>query len=198
MPVTWSAFERWVDISFLTIHKSKGAEADFVILPEMISRPRGRSFPNRRVDDPVLALAMPNGDIYPDSEERRLFYVALTRARKSVAMFTVQGQVSPFVDELVNDTALIVSEPVGTPVEEERCPACRQGVILWRSGKYGDFQSCSNFPACRFKPKRNKVPQRDPKQPRRRAPYHSKIPKGLVDHVTYRHALCLYRPPTFN
>lgn len=178
MPEKRSDFEPWVDISFLTIHRSKGAEADFVILPEMISRPRGRSFPNRRVDDPVLALAMPHGDTYPDSEERRLFYVALTRARKSVAMFTVRGQVSAFVDELVSDAALIVNESIGRPVEEERCPACRQGVILWRSGKYGDFQSCSNFPVCRFKPKSYTSLQRDAKRSRRRASYGSNVQSG--------------------
>ncbi|WP_245178450.1 3'-5' exonuclease [Cupriavidus sp. AcVe19-1a] len=52
----------------------------------MLSVLRGRSFPNTRADDPVLALAMPAGDNYPQGEERRLFYVALTRARRSVAM----------------------------------------------------------------------------------------------------------------
>ena len=30
-------FERWLDVSFLTIHRSKGSEADYVILPEMLS-----------------------------------------------------------------------------------------------------------------------------------------------------------------
>ncbi len=59
---------------FLTIHRSKGSEADYVILPEMISTPCGRSFPNTRTDDPVLALAMPEGDTFPLGEERRLFY----------------------------------------------------------------------------------------------------------------------------
>ncbi len=153
MPQRKSAFDRWIDISFLTIHRSKGSEADFVILPEMISSHRGRSFPNRRVDDPVLGLAMPSGDIYSDSEERRLFYVAVTRARRSVAMFTVKGQVSSFVDEVVRDNGLTVAGIVGEPIQEERCSVCKQGVIVWRSGKYGEFQCCSNFPVCRYKPK---------------------------------------------
>ena len=43
-----------------------------MILPGMINR----SFPSLRADDPVLSLAMPDGDTYPLSEERRLFYVA--------------------------------------------------------------------------------------------------------------------------
>src|SRR6185312_11955434 len=70
-------FNRWVEVSFLTIHRSKGSEADYVILPGMISAHRRRSFPNTRTDDPVLALAMPEGDTFPLGEERRLFYVAL-------------------------------------------------------------------------------------------------------------------------
>lgn len=59
VPTKQSRFNRWVEVSFLTIHRSKGSEADYVILPEMISAPRRRSFPNTRTDDPVLALAMP-------------------------------------------------------------------------------------------------------------------------------------------
>jgi DNA helicase-4 len=153
MPATSTAFDQWVDLSFLTVHKSKGSEADFVILPEMISSARGRSFPNTRVDDPVLKLAMPSSDAYPDSEERRLFYVALTRARRSVAIFTVQGQVSSFVDELVVSGSLTITDVDGNAIKEERCPACKNGVILWKPGRYGDFQSCSNFKVCSYKPK---------------------------------------------
>ncbi len=153
MPSRKSTFDQWVDLSFLTVHKSKGSEADYVILPEMISASRGRSFPNTRVDDPVLKLAMPAGDDYPDSEERRLFYVALTRARRSVAMFTVRGQVSSFLDELVAGGSLTITDVDGKVIKEERCPACKKGVILWKPGRYGDFQSCSNFKVCSYKPR---------------------------------------------
>ncbi|NSZ00834.1 hypothetical protein G6M70_01900 [Agrobacterium tumefaciens] len=153
MPSRKSTFDQWVDLSFLTVHKSKGSEADYVILPEMISASRGRSFPNTRVDDPVLKLAMPAGDDYPDSEERRLFYVALTRARRSVAMFTVRGQVSSFLDELVAGGSLTITDVDGKVIKEERCPACKKGVILWKPWRYGDFQSCSNFKVCSYKPR---------------------------------------------
>lgn len=146
-------FSREVDISFLTIHRSKGSEADYVILPEMLTEFRRRSFPSTRADDPVLALAMPDGDDYPLGEERRLFYVALTRARRGVAMFTARGLRSHFLTELEADGAVVVTDVDGVAIEEEHCPVCKQGVMVQRTGPYGDFQSCSNFPYCRYKPR---------------------------------------------
>ncbi|MFM4828511.1 UvrD-helicase domain-containing protein [Aeromonas rivipollensis] len=158
LPAGKSRFERWLDVSFLTIHRSKGAEADFVILPEMLSVLRGRSFPNTRADDPVLTLAMPSGDHFPQGEERRLFYVALTRARRSVAMFTVRGRYSSFLRELADDGAVSITDTDGNVIHEESCPACKQGVLVLRTGPYGKFRSCSNFPACSFKPKKPRHP----------------------------------------
>jgi DNA helicase IV len=101
----------------------------------------------------VLALAMPTGDDYPLGEERRLFYVALTRARRSVVMFTARGQCSHFLRELEADGAVAITDTDGKAVREEGCPSCKQGVLILRSGPYGKFRSCSNFPACSYKPK---------------------------------------------
>lgn len=154
VPVNKTRFERWVDVSFLTVHRSKGSEADYVILPEMLSVLRGRSFPNTRADDPVLALAMPAGDNYPHGEERRLFYVALTRARRCVAMFTARGQCSSFLRELEEDGAVLITDTNGKAIHEEECPSCKRGVLVLRTGPYGEFRSCSNFPACSYKPKK--------------------------------------------
>ncbi|WP_457894941.1 UvrD-helicase domain-containing protein [Stenotrophomonas hibiscicola] len=150
MPSDWkTAFGSTMDVEFLTAHRSKGREADYVILPGMINR----SFPSLRADDPVLSLAMPDGDTYPLSEERRLFYVALTRARRSVAMFTLQGKHSPFLDELVKDGAVEVTAISGAAISEERCPACKAGVFVDRNGPHGAFRSCSSYPLCHNKPK---------------------------------------------
>lgn len=157
VPANQGRFSRWVEVSFLTIHRSKGSEADYVILPEMISAPRRRSFPNTRADDPVLTLAMPEGDNFPLGEERRLFYVALTRARRTVAMFTVRGQCSTFLRELEEDRAVVLTDTNGKAFQEEACPACKQGVLVVRTGPYGEFRSCSNYPVCSYKPKRRGV-----------------------------------------
>ncbi len=150
LPGDWQArFGQSMQVQFLTIHRSKGCEADHVIIPALVDR----RFPNLRADDPVLGLAMPEGDTFPLAEERRLFYVALTRARQSVALFTVQGRHSPFLDELVRDGAVRVTRGDGKPVVEQRCPACGTGVLVQRQSQYGPFVGCSSYPRCEYKPR---------------------------------------------
>ena len=159
LPADWqSRFGQHLDVRFLTAHRAKGAEADYVLLPGMLER----GFPNARADDPVLALAMPHADGFPLGEERRLFYVALTRARRAVAMFTVQGRRSPFLDELVNDGAVAVTAMDGVAIRETPCPACDGGVIVQRNGRFGPFHSCSGYPRCEYKPARHPGALRTP------------------------------------
>ncbi|MCF7752561.1 UvrD-helicase domain-containing protein [Bacillus subtilis subsp. subtilis] len=150
VPPDWQArFGQQLDVRFLTAHRAKGAEADVVILPAMLAR----SFPGTRADDPVLTLAMPHADAFPLGEERRLFYVALTRARRTVAMFSVRGKRSAFLDELINDGAVQMTALDGRAIREQACPVCDGGVIVQRSGAYGTFHSCSGFPRCQYKPR---------------------------------------------
>lgn len=113
-----------------------------------------RGFPSLKGDDPVFGLVMPEGDGYLHAEERRLFYVALTRARRSVIMYTVTARNSPFLTELVTDGVVAVTDIKGEPIREERCPVCKHGVLIQRTGKFGDFTSCSGFPRCKYKPKK--------------------------------------------
>lgn len=141
-----------IEVKFKTIHTSKGDEAEYVILPGMVAR----GFPNVKSDDSVLELVMPAGDTFQHSEERRLFYVALTRARRSVAMFTVMGKNSPFLDEMVKEGSVKVTSIRGEPIKEDRCPVCKRGVIVARQGPYGEFRSCSSYPMCGHKPKQQR------------------------------------------
>lgn len=137
-----------ISVDFITAHASKGLECDHVILPRMTSETLG--FPSRIEDDPVLALAMPDGDGFAFSEERRLFYVALTRAKRTVRLITVTKRESAFVTELIKDRGLTIQNLDGEDRQEEVCPECGQGFLTIRKGKYGLFQGCTAFPRCKF------------------------------------------------
>jgi DNA helicase-4 len=89
------------EVSFLTCHGSKGVEADYVIVLGLENGTFG--FPTEVVDDPLLALAMPSPETYPNAEERRLFYVAVSRAREHVYLMGDRMKPSSFLTELFHD-----------------------------------------------------------------------------------------------
>jgi DNA helicase-4 len=134
-------------IEYRTVHSSKGLEAEYVFILNVIQGTRG--FPSQIQDDPALQLAMPTPDPYPFAEERRLFYVAMTRAYKQVRLYTTLGEPSQFLVELVK-LRLITIEPVDGD-SLEACPGCGNGVLKMREGRYGKFEGCSRFPACDYK-----------------------------------------------
>ena len=87
-------------IEFLTAHKSKGLEADYVIILQCNRDVYG--FPSMVSDDPVLDVVLTKSDKYPHGEERRLFYVAITRAKKQTIVMYDRRFPSIFVDEFLN------------------------------------------------------------------------------------------------
>jgi DNA helicase-4 len=144
-PVQYDASR--VDVQYETVHASKGLEADHVIVPRVTSEILG--FPNRIIDDPVLQLALPEKEPHEFAEERRLFYVALTRARKSVTLVTVQRKESAFVVELMREHQIKLSTASGATSANELCPSCGTGFLVRRRGRFGHFMGCSAYPQCR-------------------------------------------------
>jgi DNA helicase-4 len=145
-----SALERWqqqfgdrLRIDFRTAHGSKGLEAEYVFVLNVTQGTHG--FPSQIHDDPALQLAMPTPDPFPFAEERRLFYVAMTRARKQVRFYTTLAQPSQFLVELVKNEHLKVEPVDGEVMEPCPRPDCG-GVMVPRGG--GAFFGCSRFPAC--------------------------------------------------
>lgn len=139
-----------VKINFWTFHKSKGLESDYCILCGFF---QGRvGFPNENKDHAIVEALLPSLDDYPFSEERRLFYVALTRARKKSYIIADPRNTSIFIDELLSEkyNIHIVSDAF---LEKNRkifkCPSCKTGYISLQQGKYGDFYQCSSGLACR-------------------------------------------------
>ena len=87
-------------IEFLTVHKSKGLEADYVIILQCNKDTYG--FPSLVSDDPVLNYVLTKSDQYPYGEERRLFYVAITRAKVKTYILYDKRFPSVFVDEFLH------------------------------------------------------------------------------------------------
>lgn len=135
-----------LDVRFSTVHASKGLEADYVVIPGLTRD--GAAFPSRATDDPALRLAMPAREPFRHAEERRLFYVALTRARRAVTLLTVAGRESPFIVELVNEQHVRLRTASGGEAAVIPCPKCDDGVMVPRTGKFGRFYGCSSFPKC--------------------------------------------------
>jgi DNA helicase-4 len=82
-------------------------------------------------------------DHYENGEERRLFYVALTRASKKTFILTNKRKKSVFICEVENQTG----------ASKNKCPRCIEGDIVIRENKANGntFYGCSNYPWCDYK-----------------------------------------------
>ena len=141
--ISYESSETKVSIPYLTVHKSKGLEADVVIV---INNDQGKSgFPSLRNDDPILSLVLSENENFDNGEERRLFYVAITRAKKNTYLLAEEGKKSKFIKELT-----------GEEDELNRCPSCITGNKVLIEGKKKDgtkwaFNGCSNYAfGCEF------------------------------------------------
>jgi DNA helicase IV len=131
-------------IEVSSIHAAKGLEADYVVVMDMVQDFRG--FPSTIEDDPVMRLVMPEKDLHQHGEERRLFYVALTRARRETHLISPVSAPSLFTLEMLRDG---LGVHVGLDTSKNRqCPSCKSGRILVSSNGGGSY--CSNIPLCDF------------------------------------------------
>lgn len=131
-------------IKFFTAHSVKGLTCDYAILLDVNSGVMG--FPFEIVDDPILGYLLHEGDRYENSEERRLFYVANTRARhKNFILFDIYNE-SKFVKELRTD--YLLSNDNKTDLKF--CKLC-DGLMIERTSSKGKFYGCSNYPSCKGK-----------------------------------------------
>jgi len=133
-----------IKLQFLTAHSSKGLSADNVIIINAKDEIYG--FPSKVDDDPVLNLVVSNDTSYNCAEERRLFYVALTRTKNRVFIVTPEKRSSEFIKELLSDpesypnvtlqgalkTDLSISNIV-----KDRCPICGYPLQFRWNKNYG-------------------------------------------------------------
>lgn len=130
-----------LDLRFMTIHSSKGLQTDVVF--SLNNRTGRYGFPSRR-DEPLLISMLLGSDSGQYNEERRLFYVAMTRAKDAAYIVSFTNHQSEFFKELLpwkhgsNNAPMI-------------CPLCG-GTLVLRKGDHGMFYGCSNFGkrGCRY------------------------------------------------
>ena len=135
-----------MSIRFMTVHASKGLEADHVIILRAGAGEMG--FPSEIVDDPLLDLVLPESEKFDHAEERRLFYVALTRARKSVTVLADREKPSVFVRELIEDPeygTILLGDP---GIAEHRCGSCGGRMLAQKNKKGGVYFACEHRKLC--------------------------------------------------
>ena len=129
---------------FITAHRSKGLQADYVFI--INNKRSGMGFPSTIQDDPAVDVLLEGADDYPFAEERRLFYVALTRAKKKVYLLILKDKESVFAEEILAKYEENMRRDLFS------CPVCGAPLVK-KSGKYGDFYGCTNYgkTGCNYK-----------------------------------------------
>ena len=121
-------------LTCMTIHKSKGLEADAVVLWNMREGVRG--LPDTKGDEEELKQVLTQPDNMDYAEDRRLFYVALTRTRNEVLIIALNEHLSSFVNELLSEQ----KEYIAT--NKPTCQKCGAEMIFHKDY---NFYGCSNY-----------------------------------------------------
>lgn len=140
-----------INLTFMTAHSSKGLGYDDVVI---INGEDGLyGFPSQIQNDPVLNLVISNDNSYEYAEERRLFYVALTRTKNRVYILTPELHPSRFVIELLkmnSDKIYIDNKDISRKETNyvknfKKCPVCGFPMYLSKSKYYGrNIWVCTN------------------------------------------------------
>lgn len=135
-----------VDIKFITVHKSKGLEADNVIVLNLKNDLYG--FPNKLTDDPIISLLLSAPEVCRFAEERRLFYVALTRTKNKVYLMVSENE-SLFAKEIKQYSNYLIQGRYGE-ADLVNCPWCKTGrLVIRKNSQMGkNFVGCSHYPNC--------------------------------------------------
>jgi DNA helicase-4 len=133
----------------MTVHGAKGLEAENVIILNMEDDILG--FPNKVINDYLLSPLLIQTDTYPLAEERRIFYVALTRGKEQcfLCVPSQEDKQSFFYKEIRDKVTLLgkTSEIMMREQEGETCPRCKSGQLIRKYNKTTKeaFLACSNY-----------------------------------------------------
>lgn len=144
-----------LDITFMTAHSSKGLGYDDVIIVNGKNDTYG--FPSKIEDDPVLSFVIKGDRSIDYAEERRLFYVAMTRTKNRVFLIAPEQNPSEFLLELKRDYRNVLlhgnwNEKEIAGKARKTCPLCGYPLQLKYKRSYGlRLYICTNEPeVCGF------------------------------------------------
>ena len=114
-------------------------------------------FPSQKTSHPLLEALLPSQDDFMYAEERRLFYVALTRSKQRVYLIVDMANASDFVVELLDNNYPLKLDEFEIDLAQKyynqiRCPECETGILVTREKKKGNgkFYGCSYYPLCDY------------------------------------------------
>lgn len=136
---------RGIHVETSTVHSAKGREADYAVVLDLKNGPFG--FPSTKEDDPLLDLVLSGSSAFPYAEERRLFYVAMTRARRQVYLVVDATNPSVFVRDLIDRHPKL--RRIGRFADDDAppCPRCGGRLVVSQTAK---TRRCTNHPLCEY------------------------------------------------
>ncbi len=145
-----------LNITFMTAHASKGLGFDNVIV--INGRNETYGFPSKIEIDPVLSHVIKGDNSIDNAEERRLFYVAMTRTKNRVFFIAPEQNPSEFLLEIKHDYKNVVlkgewnEDPNDIPANKKTCPICGYPMQYKYKNAYGlRLFICTNEPeVCGF------------------------------------------------
>ena len=136
-------------LEFLTAHSSKGLGSDNVVIINAKNEIYG--FPSKVENDTIMKTILREDESIEYAEERRLFYVALTRTKNRVYIATPQERPSEFILELISDYPNVyLHGDINKNVKvnfgsNKKCPICGYPLQLRYNKNYGlKLWSCTN------------------------------------------------------
>ena len=137
-----------------TVHSSKGKEADYVVVLELQSGKHG--FPSEKTTNPLLDALLPTPEDFEFAEERRLFYVAITRAKKRSYLVADMTTSSIFINELIKDNYDIELNEFDITEDQKitqnfYCIKCQTGIMQPKVNRKDKttFYGCSHYSLCK-------------------------------------------------
>lgn len=139
------------DIEFYTVHRSKGMEADYVIIINAINSTFG--FPSKIKDDELFKFFKYTKENFEYAEERRLFYVALTRTKNKVYIITSDKRPSQFLSELKENHNVEFCDDIEFDDSSNYlCPKCGGYLkyVYYNDMKQYVYRCCTDKEICGF------------------------------------------------